>query len=31
MTAAERFNVALITTASKGMRPHCSDVCTSEL
>jgi hypothetical protein len=23
MTAADRFNIALITTASQGLRPHC--------
>jgi hypothetical protein len=31
MTAAERLNVALITTASQGLRPHCSDSGTGDL
>jgi hypothetical protein len=31
MTAAERFNIALITTASQGLRPHCSDAGTGDL
>jgi hypothetical protein len=31
MTAAERFNIALITIASNGLRPHCSDAGTGDL
>jgi hypothetical protein len=30
-TATERLTQALITIASKGLRPHCSDAGTSEL
>jgi hypothetical protein len=29
MTAAERINIALIPTASQGLRPHCSDAGTA--